>query len=440
MPKGHINLDHLRAGGGAATEQSIKSHDADTLKRATVTKTHGTGSYLQPQQTNQSKSHTNDSLLKAARITSHGTDSLLEATLSKSCTTNTTLKITQTRSSTTNSYLRSTRTCIYNTSSQLRSSTIRLSISDSSLRSTSTLSNSTRSLLRNTKSYNHNSDNLLRLTTIRSSDTGVFLQAAASSIHLNDSYLRDTSQVVNYTNIILRSVVTRTHTSSIYLRTTRAINSNSDAFKRLSQPLVSYTDVRIGSPSAGLLSVGSRSRTQRIGTRSSAFGDNSMKERQRNTSNYPISVLMISSSDHVTGTGSVTATIVISKNGGPWVAPAGSLVYDTYGWFEWTPDIYDRDTLGELRIHVTAPGCDPYDEKYEIVAYDPFLGASTQVERDAVADAVLTRDWSNMTIDTASRSVLNALRFVRNRWFVDDSGMLTITKEDNESVAWTMQT
>lgn len=51
------------------------------------------------------------------------------------------------------------------------------------------------------------------------------------------------------------------------------------------------------------------------------------------------------------------------------------------------------------------------------------------------ADALLKRDWSSVTGE-ASRSLLNALRAIRNKWSVT-GGTLTITKEDDLTSAWT---
>ena len=53
----------------------------------------------------------------------------------------------------------------------------------------------------------------------------------------------------------------------------------------------------------------------------------------------------------------------------------------------------------------------------------------------AFADALLTRDWSSVTGE-AARSVLNALRFLRNKWRLSD-GTLTVSKEDDATTAWT---
>lgn len=51
------------------------------------------------------------------------------------------------------------------------------------------------------------------------------------------------------------------------------------------------------------------------------------------------------------------------------------------------------------------------------------------------ADALLNRDMSAVS-DTTSRSPLNALRFLRNKWSISGS-TLTVTKEDDATSAWT---
>lgn len=51
------------------------------------------------------------------------------------------------------------------------------------------------------------------------------------------------------------------------------------------------------------------------------------------------------------------------------------------------------------------------------------------------ADALLKRDWSAVTGE-ATRSALNALRFLRNKWSIA-GGTLTVTEEDDATPAWT---
>jgi hypothetical protein len=53
------------------------------------------------------------------------------------------------------------------------------------------------------------------------------------------------------------------------------------------------------------------------------------------------------------------------------------------------------------------------------------------------ADALLKRDWTSVTGE-AARSVLNALRFLRNKWSIV-GGTLTVMREDDATPAWTAE-
>lgn len=62
-------------------------------------------------------------------------------------------------------------------------------------------------------------------------------------------------------------------------------------------------------------------------------------------------------------------------------------------------------------------------------------GVHAAAELNNIADTLLKRDWTAVTGE-ASRSALNALRFLRNRWRIN-SGTLTVYKEDDSTSAWT---
>lgn len=63
--------------------------------------------------------------------------------------------------------------------------------------------------------------------------------------------------------------------------------------------------------------------------------------------------------------------------------------------------------------------------------------ALTAGERNSVADALLIRDWT-LVAAPASRSVLNALRFIRNKFSTTATpGVVTIYKEDDTTAAYT---
>jgi hypothetical protein len=54
---------------------------------------------------------------------------------------------------------------------------------------------------------------------------------------------------------------------------------------------------------------------------------------------------------------------------------------------------------------------------------------------NTIADAILKRDFTAITGE-ASRSLLNAVRFLRNKWSISGS-TLTVTKEDDATTAFT---
>jgi hypothetical protein len=62
-----------------------------------------------------------------------------------------------------------------------------------------------------------------------------------------------------------------------------------------------------------------------------------------------------------------------------------------------------------------------------------FLAASAYT---SAAETFLTHDWCAISVSAADRSLLNAARFLRNRWVVS-SDQLTIYKENDTSAAWT---
>ena len=62
-------------------------------------------------------------------------------------------------------------------------------------------------------------------------------------------------------------------------------------------------------------------------------------------------------------------------------------------------------------------------------------GISAAVDPAAIADEVLKRDW-NLISGEANYSVLNALRFLRDRWEVLPDGTLKVYKQNGTDIAW----
>jgi hypothetical protein len=101
-----------------------------------------------------------------------------------------------------------------------------------------------------------------------------------------------------------------------------------------------------------------------------------MNERQQNSATFPITFVMVSSTDHSTKVTGVTPTVTLSKNGLPFGAALGAVTEIGSGWYALAGNTTDRNTLGELSVHATAAGADDFDTKYVIIPWDPFNGAN----------------------------------------------------------------
>lgn len=79
-----------------------------------------------------------------------------------------------------------------------------------------------------------------------------------------------------------------------------------------------------------------------------------------------------------------------------------------------------------------------WDEGIDVKAIGAGIIAAGSIAADAlleIADALLKRDMSAVTGE-ASRSPLNAFRFLRNKWDIA-AGTLTVKKENDSTTAWT---
>lgn len=125
------------------------------------------------------------------------------------------------------------------------------------------------------------------------------------------------------------------------------------------------------------------------------------------------------------------------------------------------PDICFSSSVGKLcQLIVSASGVDTTFLEVELTG--PYTGSSIDADvatiklqsasiladttaegvtltasaNTTVADAALTRDWELIADTAASRSSINALRALRNKWSISGA-ILTITAEDDTTPAWT---
>lgn len=83
------------------------------------------------------------------------------------------------------------------------------------------------------------------------------------------------------------------------------------------------------------------------------------KARQSTAKN--VMVLMVDSTDHITGKTGLTLTITASKDGAAFSGIAPTVTDRGNGWYNAALDASHTDTLGDLALHVTGAAADPAD-------------------------------------------------------------------------------
>jgi hypothetical protein len=116
----------------------------------------------------------------------------------------------------------------------------------------------------------------------------------------------------------------------------------------------------------------------------------------QSTTQSPLLFFMTLSSDHLSPATGKSPTVTISKAGGAFASPSGSVTEIANGWYKVAGNSTDTNTLGPLALHATEASSDNCDLVVaEIVAYDPqdnFIGmaVSTLTESYAAVNAAPT--------------------------------------------------
>lgn len=74
-----------------------------------------------------------------------------------------------------------------------------------------------------------------------------------------------------------------------------------------------------------------------------------------------VMVLMVDSTDHVTGKTGLTLTITASKDGGAFGSISPTVTERGNGWYSLALTASHTDTLGDLALHITGAAADPAD-------------------------------------------------------------------------------
>lgn len=114
-----------------------------------------------------------------------------------------------------------------------------------------------------------------------------------------------------------------------------------------------------------------------------------------------VMILMVDSTDHVTGKTGLALTVTLSKNGGVFAAITPTVTERSAGWYSLALTASHTDTLGDLAIHVTAAGADPSDR---LLAVETASNTTIQsVLSSADTTINLINSWSAWLSDDVSR-------------------------------------
>jgi len=143
----------------------------------------------------------------------------------------------------------------------------------------------------------------------------------------------------------------------------------------------------------------------------------------------------------------VAADIRLSKNGGAFAAKNDATNPASLENGHWSVvlNATDTDTLGRLRVACYKAGGLPVWADFMVIpaqVYNSIVAGSDQLDvslpsadQILLIDALLKRDMSAVTGES-SRSPLNALRKLMNKWSISGS-TLTVFKEDDSTSAFT---
>jgi hypothetical protein len=98
------------------------------------------------------------------------------------------------------------------------------------------------------------------------------------------------------------------------------------------------------------------------------------------SSAFPLPFLLVSATDHITGVTGLVPIVAVSKNGGPFLSPAGPVTEIGAGWYVVGGNINDTNTLGPLLLHAEATGADPADALFAVVGVNPQIGTNMGIQ------------------------------------------------------------
>lgn len=116
-----------------------------------------------------------------------------------------------------------------------------------------------------------------------------------------------------------------------------------------------------------------------------------------------VMVLMVDSTDHVSGKTGLTLTITASKDGGAFASITPTVTERGDGWYSLALTTAHTDTLGDFALHITGTGADATDRSWMVVAQipgDTITANVTQINGGATTG-------NNATLSLKAISIVN---------------------------------
>lgn len=126
-----------------------------------------------------------------------------------------------------------------------------------------------------------------------------------------------------------------------------------------------------------------------------------MVEIKQSTATVDLVFYMVDETDGYTPETGLSPTVVISKNGGSFASPAGSVSEIGNGFYKVAANATDSNTLGILALYATATGASPVAMGYAVVAN---IESDTMGRLGAPAGASIAADIA--TADSIADSIL----------------------------------
>ena len=149
-----------------------------------------------------------------------------------------------------------------------------------------------------------------------------------------------------------------------------------------------------------------------------------------------IMVLLVDSTDHVTGKTGLTLTITASKNGAAFASITPTVTERGTGWYSLALTAAHTDTLGDLAIRCTGTAADPADVREQVFTLLP--GELVTLAAVTHTGAVIPTVSAVTGLTAANLDATVSSRLATAGYTAPDNAGVTAIKAKTDSLAFTV--